>query len=165
MFIVGARIRTSLMGLIYKKSLRLSTQSRKESTIGEMVNLIQVNTQTFVDLTAYINMLWSAPLQIILSVIILWSYLGPASLAGVLLMVLFIPLNIYLSNKSKVLQRLKLKQQDSRIKLTNEILNGIKVLKLYGWELSFRNILNKIREAELVTLYKYGWYSTLISFS
>lgn len=26
MFIVGARIRTSLMGLIYKKSLRLSTQ-------------------------------------------------------------------------------------------------------------------------------------------
>lgn len=92
-----------------------------------MVNLIQVNTQTFVELTAYINMLWSAPLQIVLSVSILWSYLGPSSLAGVFLMVLFIPWNIYLTKKSKELQRLKLKQQDSRIKITNEILNGIKV--------------------------------------
>ena len=42
-------------------------------------------------------------------------------------MVLFIPVNIYLSTKSKELQRQKLKQQDSRIKITNEILNGVKV--------------------------------------
>ncbi len=42
-------------------------------------------------------------------------------------MIIFIPVNIYLSTKSKELQRQKLKQQDSRIKITNEILNGVKV--------------------------------------
>lgn len=51
--------------------MRLSTESRKKATIGEMVNLLQVNTQSFMELTVYINNLWSAPLQIIVSVIIL----------------------------------------------------------------------------------------------
>lgn len=110
----------------------MTTASRKGATTGEIVNLMQVNTQTFVDLTTYLNMLWSAPLQIIISVAMLWRYLGVASLAGLATMILFIPINIYLSNKSKMLQISKLKYQDSRIKLTNEILNGIKVLKLYG---------------------------------
>lgn len=117
---------------LYYQSLRLTTASRKGATTGEIVNLMQVNTQTFVDLTPYLNMLWSAPLQIIVSIALLWRYLGVASLAGLATMIIFIPINIFLSNKSKMLQIQKLKYQDSRIKLTNEILNGIKVLKLYG---------------------------------
>lgn len=92
-----------------------------------MVNLMQVNTQSFVDLTTYLNILWSGPLQIIICIVMLWQYLGVSSLAGVATMVLFIPFNGYLSNKAKVLQTQKLKAQDSRIKLTNEVLSGIKV--------------------------------------
>jgi ATP-binding cassette, subfamily C (CFTR/MRP), member 1 len=40
MFIVGSRVRTGLMGLIYKKCLRLSPSARKATTVGEMVNLM-----------------------------------------------------------------------------------------------------------------------------
>ena len=127
MFIVGARIRTAMMGLIYKKSLKLSTKARKETTVGEMVNLMQVNTQSFVELTVYINMLWSAPLQIILSMLMLIRFIGIASLAGLATMILFVPLNVFLSTRAKKLQEKKFKLQDSRIKLTNEIINGIKV--------------------------------------
>nr|UOU03337.1 ATP-binding cassette subfamily C1-6 [Brachionus rubens] len=165
MFIVGARVRTALMGLIYRKSLRLSSQSRKKATVGEMTNLMQVNTQSFVDLTAYCNILWSGPLQIIISIVLLWNYLQEAALAGVGAMILFIPLNAILSNKTKVLQTQKLKEQDSRIKLTNEILSGIKILKLYGWELSFQKLLDKIREKELAIFYKTGLYNVIIKFS
>ncbi len=95
----------------------------------------------------------------------LWSYLGAACLAGLGVMILFIPLSVFLSNKAKILQASKLRLQDSRIKLTNEILNGIKVLKLYGWEESFKYLVEKIRENELGVLLKQGFYSTLISFS
>ena len=165
MFVVGSRIRTSLMGLIYKKSLTLSSQSRKETTVGEMVNIMQVNTQSFVELLTYINMIWSAPLQIIICIVLLWKYLGPASLAGLATMILFIPLNAFLSNKAKILQTKKLKFQDSRIKLISEILNGIKVLKLYGWELSFQKIVSKIREDELIILLKTSIYNVVINFS
>ncbi|RNA42720.1 multidrug resistance-associated 1 [Brachionus plicatilis] len=165
MFIVGARVRSSLMGLIYRKSLRLSSQSRRLATVGEMTNLMQVNTQSFVDLTAYINILWSGPLQIAICIFLLWQYLGVACLAGVGVMVISIPLNGFLSNRAKVYQTKKLKEQDSRIKMTNEVLSGIKVLKLYGWELSFRNLIDKIREKELDIFYRNGIYNVFIKFS
>lgn len=80
-------------------------------------------------------------------------------------MLIFIPLNGYISNKAKKVQASKLKFQDSRIKLTNEILSGIKVLKLYAWELSFYEILNKIRTGELKVLLKQGIYQVIIMFS
>lgn len=82
MFLVGLRIRTALVGSIYKKALCLSNTARKESTVGEIVNLMAVDAQRFMDLTTYINMLWSAPLQIALALYFLWDLLGPSVLAG-----------------------------------------------------------------------------------
>lgn len=40
MFIVGLRIRTALISAVYRKALVLSNSSRKESTVGEIVNLM-----------------------------------------------------------------------------------------------------------------------------
>ena len=66
-------------------------------------------------------------MQIVIAVIMLWSYLGIATLAGLLTMLLVIPINGVIAKNQRTLQMEKLKLQDSRIKLTNEILNGIKV--------------------------------------
>lgn len=82
MFIVGLRIRTALISAIYRKALIMSNSAKKESTVGEVVNLMAVDAQRFMDLTAYINMLWSAPLQIALALYFLWDILGPSVLAG-----------------------------------------------------------------------------------
>lgn len=82
MFIVGLRIRTALISAIYRKALIMSNSARKQSTVGEIVNLMAVDAQRFMDLTAYINMLWSAPLQIALALYFLWAILGPSVLAG-----------------------------------------------------------------------------------
>lgn len=64
MFIVGMRIRTALVAAIYRKSLKMSNTARKETTVGEIVNLMSVDAQKFIELTAYLNMIWSAPLQV-----------------------------------------------------------------------------------------------------
>lgn len=82
MFIVGLRIRTALISAIYRKAMIMSNSARKESTVGEIVNLMSVDAQRFMDLTTYINMLWSAPLQIGLALYFLWAILGPSVLAG-----------------------------------------------------------------------------------
>jgi ATP-binding cassette subfamily C (CFTR/MRP) protein 1 len=39
--------------------------------------------------------------------------------------------------------------KDHRIKMMNEILNGIRVLKLYAWEMAFIRSITHIREEEL----------------
>ena len=46
-------------------------------------------------------------------------------------------------------------KKDSRIKLLNEILNGIKVIKFYAWENPFKELVMKIRKGELNILRKY----------
>lgn len=54
----------------------MSNKARKDSTLGEIVNLMSVDAQRFMDLMPYLNVLWSAPLQIILALYFLYGTLG-----------------------------------------------------------------------------------------
>lgn len=58
-----------------------------------------------------------------------------------------------------------MKDKDSRIKLMNEVLNGIKVLKLYAWELAFKDKVSKIRESELKVLRKSAYLGAMSTFT
>lgn len=164
MFLVGLRIRTALIAAIYRKALRMSNVARKESTLGEIVNLMSVDAQRFMDLTAYVNMIWSAPLQIVLALYFLWEILGPAVLAGLAVMIILIPVNALIANKVKTLQIRQMKSKDERVKLMNEVLNGIKVLKLYAWEPSFEQQILKIRAKEIQVLKEAAYLNAGTSF-
>ncbi|KAK9303949.1 hypothetical protein QLX08_004533 [Tetragonisca angustula] len=164
MFLVGLRIRTALIAAIYRKALRISNSARKESTVGEIVNLMSVDAQRFMDLTAYINMIWSAPLQIILALYFLWDILGPAVLAGLAVLLILIPINVLITNRLKTLQIRQMKHKDERVKLMNEVLNGIKVLKLYAWEPSFEEQILKIRTKEIKVLKETAYLNSGTSF-
>ncbi|XP_046739580.1 multidrug resistance-associated protein 1 isoform X8 [Diprion similis] len=164
MFLVGLRIRTALIAAIYRKALRMSNAARKESTVGEIVNLMSVDAQRFMDLTAYINMIWSAPLQIVLALYFLWGTLGPSVLAGLAVMIILIPVNALIANKVKTLQIRQMKCKDERVKLMNEVLNGIKVLKLYAWEPSFEQQILKIRNKEIQVLKEAAYLNAGTSF-
>ncbi|XP_077258461.1 multidrug-Resistance like Protein 1 isoform X5 [Temnothorax americanus] len=164
MFLVGLRIRTSLIAAIYRKALRLSNAARKETTLGEIVNLMSVDAQRFMDVTAYINMIWSAPLQIALALYFLWNILGPAVFAGLAVMIILIPVNGLIANKVKTLQIRQMKCKDERVKLMNEVLNGIKVLKLYAWEPSFEQQILEIRVKEIQVLKEAAYLNAGTSF-
>jgi ATP-binding cassette subfamily C (CFTR/MRP) protein 1 len=164
MFLVGLRIRTALISAIFRKALALSNVARKESTVGEIVNLMAVDAQRFMDLVTYLNMLWSAPLQISLAIYFLWQILGPSVLSGLAVMIILIPVNGVIANKAKNLQIKQMKNKDERVKLMNEILNGIKVLKLYAWEPSFEQQVLKIRDKEVHVLKQAAYLNAGTSF-
>uniref|UniRef100_A0AAQ4P877 ATP-binding cassette, sub-family C (CFTR/MRP), member 3 n=1 Tax=Gasterosteus aculeatus aculeatus TaxID=481459 RepID=A0AAQ4P877_GASAC len=161
-FITGMNIRTAVIGAIYRKSLVITNAAKRSSTVGEVVNLMSVDAQRFMDLTTFLNMLWSAPLQIMLALYFLWQNLGPSVLAGVAVMVMLIPLNAVIAMKTRAYQvGAQMQHKDSRIKLMNEILNGIKVLKLYAWENSFKEKILAIRQKELNVLRKMAYLGAL----
>ncbi|XP_044597659.1 multidrug resistance-associated protein 1 isoform X3 [Cotesia glomerata] len=164
MFIVGMRMRTALVAAIYRKALRMSNAARKESTVGEIVNLMSVDAQRFMDLMPYINMIWSAPLQIGLALYFLWYELEVAVFAGLAVMIFLIPINAVIANKVKTLQIRQMKSKDERVKLMNEVLNGIKVLKLYAWEPSFEQQILKIRNKEIKVLKEAAYLNAGTSF-
>jgi ATP-binding cassette subfamily C (CFTR/MRP) protein 1 len=57
-----------------------------------------------------------------------------------------------------------MKSKDERVKMMNEVLNGIKVLKLYAWEPSFEQQILKIRDKEIKVLKEAAYLNAGTSF-
>lgn len=154
---VSLRVKTALISAIYKKSLKLSNSSKQKSNIGEIVNLMAVDAHKFLDLIVTLHYLWDSPLIISLSLYFVWQLLGYATIAGVVVLILIIPANIWIIQLIKTLGFAIMKEKDQRIRLTNEILKSIKILKLYAWEISFKKYVEDVRFAELELLKKWSF--------
>uniref|UniRef100_A0A915PLM9 Uncharacterized protein n=1 Tax=Setaria digitata TaxID=48799 RepID=A0A915PLM9_9BILA len=153
---VGIKIQSTLIAAIYQKTLRLSNSARKGRTVGEIVNLMAIDVESFQFITPHIQQFWSCPFQIILVLIYLFFTIGPSAACGVAVMVLFLPLNFITSLIVKRWQTEQMCLKDERIKICNEILNGIKVIKLYAWEPPMEEVVERIRRKELQLIRKMG---------
>ncbi|KAI8975515.1 multi drug resistance-associated protein MRP [Mycotypha africana] len=165
-FTTGMRLRAALVTAVYQKTLVLSNASRQKSTVGEIVNHMSVDAQRLMDLCTYFHIVWSGPFQIIIALIFLYNTMGPSIGAGVGILILAIPLNTYLARKMRTYQKTQMGNKDARVKLMNEILNGIRVIKLYAWENPFLEKISFIRnDLELATLKKIGVLSAVQNFT
>ncbi|KAI8093508.1 multi drug resistance-associated protein MRP [Halteromyces radiatus] len=165
-FLTGMRLRAALVTAIYRKTLLLSNASRQQSTVGEIVNHMSVDAQRLMDLCTYLHIVWSGPLQIVIALVLLYGTMGPSIWAGVAVLILTIPLNTYLAKKMRAYQKVQMGNKDARVKLMNEILNGIRVIKLYAWESAFFEKISFIRnDLELAMLKKIGVLSAVQNFT
>uniref|UniRef100_A0A8C4UTZ9 Multidrug resistance-associated protein 1-like n=1 Tax=Falco tinnunculus TaxID=100819 RepID=A0A8C4UTZ9_FALTI len=147
--------------IFWLQALTLANASRQNYTTGEIVNLMSADAQQLMEMTVNINLLWSAPFQIVMAVVFLWKELGPSVLAGVALLLLVIPVNVQIAAKVKNLKvRYLNKYSDQRVKLLSEMLHGIKILKLYAWEPAYQRKLMSIREHEVDVLKSSGYLTT-----
>ncbi|KAJ3391487.1 hypothetical protein HDU84_005862 [Entophlyctis sp. JEL0112] len=163
--ITGMRVKAAVVTAVYQKALRLSPAARQSSTVGEIVNLMSVDAGRIADLTTYFHIVWSGPFQISLALYFLYFTLGPSVFAGVAVMLLMSPINGFLATKSRRLNKVQMGNKDARTKLMDELLNGIKVIKLYAWERVFRSRVHAVRDRELKTLVKIGYLSATSSFT
>lgn len=151
---VGFRIRTALISSIYRKALSMSSAAKRTTTVGEIVNLMAVDAHRFFEMIPYLHIAWSGPLVVGISVFLLWRYLGAAAFVGLVVMIMLVPISAFIATQLKNLQAKQMKVKDERVKLMNEILSGMKVLKLYAWESSFQNQIKDIRKEEMNYLRK-----------
>uniref|UniRef100_A0A0N4ZYB8 Multidrug resistance-associated protein 1 n=1 Tax=Parastrongyloides trichosuri TaxID=131310 RepID=A0A0N4ZYB8_PARTI len=154
MFRLGTKIQTTLTSAVYKKTLRLSNVARKDKTVGEIVNLMAIDIERFQMITSQVQQYWSSPFQIILALIFLYNTLGYAAIAGTFVMFVFVFLNYYLSVTIRKYQIAQMKYKDERVKMCNEVLNGMKVVKLYAWEIPMSEMIESIRKKELECIRK-----------
>lgn len=109
--------------------------------MGEMTNLITSNASTFEYCGYQLVGLLSSPFQIAICTYLLYKYIGVATFVGLSTMIVMIPLNTVFARLSKRIRKKKYEIQDSRIKMMNEILSGIRVIKFYGWVCIFEMII------------------------
>ena len=99
-------------------------------------------------------MLLSIPIVVVTSMTIIGIILGPAGIIGIVISALHIPLLIVIS---KFITKIRIKTSihaDSRVKLTSNLIECIKIVKLYGWEHPFLDRIINERRDEIRNLRK-----------
>ena len=144
---------------LFTKRDKAQTQSQDSSDAqvdnGTIINLMSVDSFRVADVAAYLHFLWgSTPVQLVMSVVLLYRFLGPASLAGIAVMVLLVPVNLFIAKRFTTAQKRIMAATDRRIHATNEVLQNIRIIKYFAWEQRFMNNVNEKRKAELRALWK-----------
>ena len=152
---VGMRLRSAVTTSIYSKALVLSTAAMSTRTTGEITNLMSVDSTRLQELSPYLHAVWYSFYQISIALYFLWQQMGVASLAGIAVILLLIPLTGKVSKILKGLQSEMAKVRDERIKVSNEVLGGMKVIKFQAWEAEFEKRINEIRDRELAIFRRY----------
>ncbi|WAQ99709.1 MRP1-like protein [Mya arenaria] len=142
------RLKSGLIAMVYRKALSMNNEARKASTVGEIVNIMSVDCDRIAGISSWIWFLWSVPFSVTGTMVLLWHVVGPAVLPSIGIYALFMWFNAYVAKKNRQYEKEKMEQKDARIKLMNDILNGIKVLKLYAWEASFQKQIEELRAKE-----------------
>ncbi|XP_041058370.1 ATP-binding cassette sub-family C member 9 isoform X3 [Carcharodon carcharias] len=162
----GINLRGALLAMIYNKILRLSASnmSMGEVTLGQINNLVAIEANQLMWFLFLCPNLWAMPVQIIMGVILLYHMLGISALIGASVIALLAPLQYFIATKFTDAQKSTLDYSTERLKNTNEILKGIKLLKLYAWEHIFCNNVDKTRMQELTSLKSFALYTSLSIF-
>jgi ATP-binding cassette subfamily C (CFTR/MRP) protein 1 len=159
---VGCIIRSAIIPAVYEKSLVLSSRSKHEFSTGRIVNLfsndlmhLQVFFQAFADP-------FFAPMQLAVGLALIYQEVGVAMFTGFGVIVGVLPLMLVTFVLYGAWRGQKMKFGDTRIKLTNEILNGIRIIKFYAWERPFSQQIIDLREQELGLLGKMNYMIVVI---
>ena len=81
---------------------------------------------------------WGAPLFIIAILILLYVEIQWSAFVGLAAMLLLVPASTFIGKKLGNLRRQIVGFTDKRTSYMGEIINGIRVIKFYAWELPFR---------------------------
>ncbi|XP_071455641.1 ATP-binding cassette sub-family C member 4-like [Hetaerina americana] len=166
---LGMKVRVSCCSLMYRKVLRLSKYALGNTTVGQIVNLMSNDVNRFDFSLIFAHYIWMAPLNTLIITVILWFKLGMSALVGVAVMLLTIPLQSWMGRTTSRLRAKIAARTDERVKLMNEIITGIQVIKMYTWEIPFAKLVSEARKAEIKQVryssYIRGVYLSFILFT
>ncbi|CAN8006110.1 unnamed protein product [Ixodes hexagonus] len=163
---IGAyKVQSALVAALYKKVFAIDSCSRRRYTAGEVMNLMSVDVEEVSQFLLLSTQFWTVPLRIVMTLALLWHFLGPSCLATVAVMVLVSGATSYVARLcDKYQASAQMGFKDIRLRQINEILNGIKVLKLSAWELPFMEKVKETRTKELSFLKRFALLDSVFGF-
>lgn len=149
--LVGMHLRSIITATVYRKILRLSNSCVVENMdIGFVVNLMSADSLRLSLTCRSLHEIITLPIYLCLAALFLYDTIRWAALIGMLVMVTIVPfVTAVVAVKNKKFQDKQMDAKDQRLKVMSEVLAGIKVIKLYAWELVFERRVTEIRKEEL----------------
>ncbi|XP_032133378.1 multidrug resistance-associated protein 4 isoform X5 [Sapajus apella] len=145
----GMRLRVAMCHMIYRKALRLSNMAMGKTTTGQIVNLLSNDVNKFDQVTVFLHFLWAGPLQAIAVTALLWMEIGISCLAGMAVLIVLLPLQSCFGKLFSSLRSKTATFTDVRIRTMNEVITGIRIIKMYAWEKSFSDLITNLRRKEI----------------
>ncbi|KAL7676180.1 hypothetical protein ACOME3_002436 [Neoechinorhynchus agilis] len=150
---IGLRLRTACCNLIHKKMLKISCAARAETSSGYSVNMIGGDMNRIDFIGANILPVFIGPFQLILVSVFCSVVMGWTSLVGVFIFPLFCLIAPILGYVYRKLRKQTAPLSDRRILYMNELLSGIQVVKMSGWEFPFQQIIETLRLKEIKKIF------------
>lgn len=143
--ILGYNLSNTLSLMLYEKSLKHPVLCLKKYSVSEIINYSQVDAQRMTYMGFQLTALIFTPLQVIIGLWLMYSFIGISFLSGVAVMIMTITLTFVFSKISIKANESVLKAKDERMKVTEEIFSIIRFIKINAFEKYFWQKLNKKR--------------------
>lgn len=151
---IGIKVRSVLTHFVLAKSLRLNAKSRSEFDTGKITSLITTDLAR-VELAFLLQpLLLLLPIPLIISIVILLTNIGVSALISIAIFLVFLVGIAYSTKKLYVFREATSKLTDARVRLVKEIVNSLKTIKYYSWEIPFFNSIMSARLAEIGLILK-----------
>ncbi|GLE01066.1 hypothetical protein PINS_up009879 [Pythium insidiosum] len=164
----GCNARMTVVNSVYLKILRLSATARRTMNSGEIITLASVDSERLLE--AYGLGAWTliSPLTLVcLCFLIGFQMEAYVGLAAAVSICLIMYLAVVTARQVGLYRRKISTISAQRVKLTNEVLQGIRVVKFYGWEESILAQIQRVREEEVLLMRRYNYlrlYNSVLMF-
>jgi ATP-binding cassette, subfamily C (CFTR/MRP), member 1 len=154
-YLFGLYTKSAVTGLIYEKSLTISNSVKSKSSVGEIMTLMSVDVERVWTASFLLSWLGMCPTLALIAVILLFLEVGLAAIPVAIFLLLFAYLQELASKAIGNTRQQLVRHTVERAKLTNEALQGIRVVKMYAWENAVGDKIEAVRSKEVVMLKKY----------
>ncbi|KAM6985056.1 ATP-binding cassette sub-family C member 4-like [Aplochiton taeniatus] len=151
---VGMKLRVAMCHMIYRKALSLNSRALGKTTTGQIVNLLSNDVNKFDEVTIFLHFVWISPLQVAAVVGLLWHVIGPSCLVGMAFLIFLMPIQTLFGRLFSSLRGQTAVLTDNRIRIMNEVVSGIRIIKMYAWEKPFAALVNEVRRKEISKIMK-----------
>ncbi|KAJ2612967.1 hypothetical protein H4S08_002464 [Coemansia sp. RSA 1365] len=158
-------LRTSYMMAIYQKTLALSNDARQKYDTGSTVTHMSIDSKNVTDFFENGSQsMWADPIRFVITLYFLFRLLGWSTVAGVLSFIVFMPIMTHISQILGIRTKLLMGYRDKRMGIINDVLEGIRVIKMYAWESLFIQRINDVRiKLELNVIRKNNVLSAILA--
>lgn len=143
--------------LIANKAMRITNKALNTgNNTAKVVNIIGTDIE-ILELLVASCIQWSIPVLFLLCAVVLWLYIGYAGIVGLGVTLLHTLLIIYLGRMNGRIKQKLLFYTDRRVEMIANLIEGIRIIKLYAWELPFLKIISKERQKEIELFVHLAW--------